>query len=1062
MNGGQGEAAMFFSRIKRPVAGTVLIAFIAGVLQPLSVLAQERPQSTAERQIVESGEDRYARLLNEIHGILKEVAPRAAISHLPPATGEKQLRAIGPNMMIEVQPAKPAARVDVAAKVSELRRKVKDLASLEPQVRAGFDETAKHVRDKQLPPEILARHEEAIRAYEARAAQFNALVDGIERASADGVSLQRALDDLAAFMAKYPNQKTHTPTDPNKLPWGSPSGVTRAPFTLPSQFRTSHLFGQPVRVAQAGSLSGISLPTAILPATPVPADTAPTEDVQITPAIRQLATSLNNNPVQIYNWVRNNIQFIPSYGSIQGSDLTLQTRRGNSFDTASLLIALLRAGNIPARYVYGTIEVPADKVMNWVGGVSVPQAAINLMGQGGIPVIGVAQGGQVRLVRLEHVWVEAFVDFVPSRGAVNRSPNTWVPLDASFKQYAYTQGLDFRANVSLDVPSLIAQLQQGGTINQPEMSVQNPNQAAVREALLDYQARATAYLNEQRPNPTVKDVLGSQTIVQENRSILLGTLPYNRIATGARLQELPDSLRTKVQYSLYASDFDRAMDIPVFQFVQSLPRLSGKKITLSFAAATQADADLMESYLPPAHADGTPNELSEFPKTLPGYLIRVTPELRVDGALVAKGGSFTMGTELISSIGLYEPSEGWNFGEDNRPIAGEYIATHVDYQGVSPTQMQAIRGRLGTTKALLENHHLDGLTKEEMTGDVLYAAVLAYFVNNQAVSEISARATGIVEYRKPSFGSFQASAQPQFWFGIPRNVAFRSVTMDVDRYTTMSVAKDNSASALLAYRQQAGMRLSAYEHAIPEQLFSEPGSTVQAVSAAKALAVAAAQGQRIYTITSDNADLVLPQLTISAEVKSEIANAVLAGRWAVVSQAPVSVGAWSGVGYIISDPQTGAGAYKISGGTNGGELPWNVIGAALGAMLDALLKHYRSPDSMFGPLGEIAFARFAKAAADALSVLALVVDILRTLADPNLNTAQKVVKIAGAGISAILGSWIGGAIGALLLNPIAAVVVAVILVVIVTILIDLLVNWIVGELAYYWKFRRRYVLARYA
>lgn len=55
--------------------------------------------------------------------------------------------------------------------------------------------------------------------------------------------------------------------------------------------------------------------------------------------------------------------------------MTLQTKRGNSFDTASLLIGLLRAANIPARYVYGTIQIPADKAMNWVGGVTKPEAA---------------------------------------------------------------------------------------------------------------------------------------------------------------------------------------------------------------------------------------------------------------------------------------------------------------------------------------------------------------------------------------------------------------------------------------------------------------------------------------------------------------------------------------------------------------------------------------------------------------------------------------------------------------------------------------------------------------
>jgi transglutaminase-like putative cysteine protease len=52
-------------------------------------------------------------------------------------------------------------------------------------------------------------------------------------------------------------------------------------------------------------------------------------------------TALEEDPVKIYNWVRNTIEFIPSYGSIQGADYTLQHGKGNAFDTASLLIALL-------------------------------------------------------------------------------------------------------------------------------------------------------------------------------------------------------------------------------------------------------------------------------------------------------------------------------------------------------------------------------------------------------------------------------------------------------------------------------------------------------------------------------------------------------------------------------------------------------------------------------------------------------------------------------------------------------------------------------------------------
>ena len=54
---------------------------------------------------------------------------------------------------------------------------------------------------------------------------------------------------------------------------------------------------------------------------------------------------------------------------------TLDKKRGNAVDTASLLVALLRSANIPARYVYGTVEMPVDKAMNWVGGAKTGEMA---------------------------------------------------------------------------------------------------------------------------------------------------------------------------------------------------------------------------------------------------------------------------------------------------------------------------------------------------------------------------------------------------------------------------------------------------------------------------------------------------------------------------------------------------------------------------------------------------------------------------------------------------------------------------------------------------------------
>jgi hypothetical protein len=492
--------------------------------------------------------------------------------------------------------------------------------------------------------------------------------------------------------------------------------------------------------------------------------------------------------------------------------------------------------------------------------------------------------------------------------------------------------MDIKTAVPLDAQALVTQAQVGATVNTTEGWVQNINSANIQSALTTYQTQVQDYINTTKPNATVGDVIGSKTIIQKNYSILMGTLQYPTLAVGGKFTVLPDQVRHKFQYNLYASALDRAMDKTIFSFQQSLPNIAGKKITLSFAPATQTDADLIASYLPKAHADGSPILPSEFPASLPGYLIHLTAELRLDGQLVASGGTFTMGQELTSSEALFDPTRGWNFGEDNQPIAGEYIATHVDLQGVSQAQLQTLKDRLTATQTKITAAQYTGITKEDISGDILYSTVLSYFAANQAATQVASRASGIVEYRYPSFGSFLASAQSTYWFGIPRNVSFPGLMMDVDRYMTMVAAKDNSST--VGYVRQSGMRLSAYEHLIPEKLFTDPNdpNRPQGISAVKALAIATSQGQKIYTLNQANQAshaTLLAQITIEASARQEIQNALAAGKEVTVHQTPITQSGWTGSGYVITDPGTGAGAYKISGGANGGALVLFFIAMAL-------------------------------------------------------------------------------------------------------------------------------------
>lgn len=146
-------------------------------------------------------------------------------------------------------------------------------------------------------------------------------------------------------------------------------GATRQdfdPLQLPNRALQPDLNRKPATTAAAYPMSFYSSvqlaaldPTAFdisaLPAAADPALRQATTEVTLSPDIIAKADALHGNPVEIYNWVRNNVQWQPTWGAIQSASHTLSSQRGNAFDISSLIIALLRASGVPARYVHGTI-----------------------------------------------------------------------------------------------------------------------------------------------------------------------------------------------------------------------------------------------------------------------------------------------------------------------------------------------------------------------------------------------------------------------------------------------------------------------------------------------------------------------------------------------------------------------------------------------------------------------------------------------------------------------------------------------------------------------------------
>jgi uncharacterized protein YxjI len=277
-----------------------------------------------------------------------------------------------------------------------------------------------------------------------------------------------------------------------------------------------------------------------------------------------------------------------------------------------------------------------------------------------------------------------------------------------------------------------------------------------------------------------------------------------------------------------------------------------------------------------------------------------------------------MGQELSSTTGITRMTGGWH-NAHNKPIVGEFYAFGIDLQGISAKQLESVKTRMETVKTKLEAQQFDGLTKDGIIGDMLYAGALSYFAANDLNLKMLNKGDQALAYRQPSFGTFSTNLNPIYSFGVPRQVEMSGIMVDMDAVAQSLWSKNNDAQIANTIGKQVGMMTSAWEHRIPEMLFTNEENPGEAVSAVKALAIASAEGQRIYQVTSKNVNAVLPVLNISSEVKDEILASVAVGKVATVSQNNITVGSWTGVGYIIADPDTGAGAYRISGGANGAD-----------------------------------------------------------------------------------------------------------------------------------------------
>ncbi len=623
------------------------------------------------------------------------------------------------------------------------------LTALDGEMRADFATVERFIDAAGLPEKIRQRHAAALQTYVQRIdALLNGLAELESAADADaGAKTQNLLDLLHQSV---PAPAVVTPADAaygegGKTPPRAPYRALPRP-TAPyrDKERLQRLFPPAaVKTAMLGPVTAIAALDA-----PNAEDLAESVDVQITPEIAAQAAILGHNPVKVYRWMYDNIDWIPLYGSLQGAGGTFKSRRGNAFDSANLFIALLRASGIEARYVYSTIKIPAARLINWSGAPD-NEAARRVLSRGGIPHARGTEGGVIAAVEREHVWVQAWIDFEPSRGARHKTGDTWVALDAAYKTYRADGGLDWESAAFFDGAAAAGEIQSSASYG----DTWTESLPALSDTLTAYTARVKAAAGQAE---TVGALLGRRDIDPVLRAMLPGGAPYDIIAQTDSIAVLPESMRWHRSFRLYADTASQSQNIIALGREFSLPALAGKSLSLRFEPAADEDRQTLAELLPAGDLNS-----ATLPDSLPGYLIHVKAKLYLDDELLEESAPFALGTQLPAVSACTAPERAPRTHEST-VTAGEYRVWGHDLQGGAHAFLSEVTARLADTLSRIDAGG-NSFNAREASGDGLEAMLLGWFALHDLYSDWQAAAARMPAWRAPSFANARTLLEIGLW-----------------------------------------------------------------------------------------------------------------------------------------------------------------------------------------------------------------------------------------------------------------------------------------------------------
>ena len=326
---------------------------------------------------------------------------------------------------------------------------------------------------------------------------------------------------------------------------------------------------------------------------------------EITSEIQNLATSLQNNPARIFEFVYNAIEYEHYYGSKKGAHLTLLEGSGNDMDQAALLVALYRAAGFTASYQSRFELIPFDATVAPYNTTdpNLLYTGVNWLGLDPNPFPGQTvdpaskpdpswtdlqfKKSALLFNYFYHGGFRAY--YHPSYPGGILVPRTVVKVtigpfiftqDPSAKRLTGKSAVDFIAATGFNSTAKAAFLSAlGGT--ETSTYVTGLNSSAIQTQLSSYTNAFNNYIRANRPNNSVRDILGrKENQMQEFNGVQGWSWFYDFTGSGEFAPQNYDAIPETVMSSL---------DIQINSntaYSTKTPTLQGKRLSVTATGNT--------------------------------------------------------------------------------------------------------------------------------------------------------------------------------------------------------------------------------------------------------------------------------------------------------------------------------------------------------------------------------------------------------------------------------------------------------------------------------------------